>query len=79
MEKVKQTIDHNEIVDYVTRQHGNPCYVTGTKILRIKFATGYSEQFIKIAWEEFFKTFEKSKLLFLYNPHTKFNKFIKRI
>lgn len=73
--KSKQTTDHDEIKRWVESHGGEPAVVTDTKakkegsagVLTIDFP-GYrgEDSLSKLSWDEFFQTFDKQKLAFLY-------------
>jgi anaerobic selenocysteine-containing dehydrogenase len=74
----KQTTDHDEIRRWAEERGGKPTAVRDTKgdgegigVLRIDFP-GYSgeDRLEEISWDEFFDTFEKKKLAFLYQDET---------
>jgi hypothetical protein len=74
----KQTIDHDEIRNWVEERGGKPARVkqtgkgSGGGLLRIDYP-GFSggDSLEEITWEEFFAAFEKNKLAFLYQDETK--------
>ncbi len=89
-EKSKKTKDHDIIKKWAKKRDGQPAIVKGTKekgkgagLLRINFADNQEKNLEDISWDEFFKTFDKSNLEFLYQEKTKegktsrFSKFIK--
>lgn len=77
MSAARQTTDHNVIRNWVEQRAGRPARVADTApgqpdaqrgssgILRIDFAEP-DESLEQISWEDFFDTFEKHKLSFLY-------------
>jgi hypothetical protein len=79
----KTTTDHEEIRSWVEARGGQPARVEGTQLLRIDYP-GYSGEgtLEPIEWDEFFKVFDKNKLMFLYQEKTKdggesrFSKFV---
>jgi hypothetical protein len=81
----KTTTDHEEIQRWVEERGGQPARVEGTNLLRIDYP-GYSGEgtLEPIEWDEFFKVFDKNKLVFLYQEKTKdgeksrFSKFVDR-
>lgn len=74
----KQTIDHDEIRNWVEERGGKPARVKQTgksrsgSLLRIDYP-GFSgeDSLEEITWEEFFAAFEKNRLAFLYQDETK--------
>jgi len=72
------TTDHDEIRRWVDERGGHPARVKGTEkrgsagVLRIDYP-GFSgdDRLEEITWEEFFDSFEKNKLAFLYQEETK--------
>ncbi len=70
--KSVKTTDHNEIKNWVEERKGKPARVKGagnTKtggLLRINFPGGAEDSLENISWDEFFETFDKKKLTFLY-------------
>jgi hypothetical protein len=74
----KVTTNHQEIRRWVEKRGGHPASVKGTEtsrsagVLRIDYP-GYSgeETLEPIEWDEFFESFEKNKLAFLYQERTK--------
>jgi len=74
----KVTTNHDEIRNWVEERGGFPAHVKGTEdddsagVLRIDYP-GFSgeNRLERITWEEFFETFEESKLAFLYQEQTK--------
>lgn len=86
------TTDHNEIKKWALERDGKPSVVKNTEntgkgagLLRIYFPK-YSKKdsFVEISWDDFFKTFEDSKLAFLYQDKaangemSRFFKFVRR-
>jgi hypothetical protein len=68
----KVTTDQEEIKRWVEERGGNPARVQGTEVLRIDYPGGEGEGTLEaITWEEFFDTFDKSGLAFLYQERTK--------
>ena len=81
----KTTTDHEEIQRWVEARGGQPARVEGTQLLRIDYPGFTGEGTLEpIEWEEFFKIFDKNKLVFLYQEKTKdggesrFSKFVDR-
>ncbi|MDR9780840.1 hypothetical protein B5K08_25870 [Rhizobium leguminosarum bv. trifolii] len=86
MSSSETTTDHKTIQKWAEKRDGKPAVIrTGGKggVLRIDFGEK-EEEFDQIAWDEFFKIFDESKLAFLYQDKTKdgktsrFNKFVER-
>ena len=93
MSEGKTTIDHDEIRQWAEKRGGVPAAVKGTArgkgkagdagILRLDFEPRDAE-LEEISWEEFFETFDREKLAFLYQEETaggstsRFHKFINR-
>ena len=78
MAESKQTIDHDEIRNWVEERGGKPARVKNTAksgvggLLRIDYPGFTGEDSLEeISWEEFFDAFEKNKLAFLYQDETK--------
>jgi hypothetical protein len=78
------TTDHDEIRRWVEERGGRPARVQGTGeddagILRIDFGE-QDENLEPISWEEWFETFDRSGLAFLYDdePNSRFNKLVAR-
>ena len=77
----KQTIDHDEIRNWVEERGGKPARVKQSGksrsggLLRIDYP-GFSgeDSLEEITWEEFFEAFEKNNLAFLYQDETKAGK-----
>lgn len=70
------TTDHDEIRSWVERHDGKPVSVRGTDkggdagVLRIDFPGGAgSDDLEEINWDDWFQTFDESKLAFLYQEH----------
>lgn len=78
MAESKQTIDHDEIRNWVEERGGKPARVKNTDkageggLLRIDYPgfTG-KDTLEEISWVEFFDAFEKNNLAFLYQDETK--------
>lgn len=76
--EARVTTDHNEIRRWVEERGGHPATVKDTAkrqatgVLRIDYP-GYSgeDTLEPITWEEFFESFERNKLAFLYQDQTK--------
>ena len=88
MSSAKKTTDHDEIRKWVEQRDGRPSVVrsaSGDKreggVLRIDFGEK-EDELDEIAWEDFFKIFDDSKLAFLHQDKTeggkpsRFNKFV---
>ena len=79
------TTDHDAIRKWAEARNGRPARVKGTGdaedagLLRLDFGEP-EESLEEITWEDFFKTFEESKLAFLYEdePENRFNKLVRR-
>lgn len=89
MSSSKTTTDHDTIRQWVEARNGHPATVESTEedgepgVLRIEFPQGDSDALEAISWDAFFKTFEESKLAFLYQEEiegekSRFCKFISR-
>jgi hypothetical protein len=89
--EVTVTVDHAAIRKWAEDRHGHPA--TGAKpgerpsaeMLRIEFPDQLSPEFLrKISWTEFFRTFDRSGLAFLYEDEvedgieSRFYKFVRR-
>jgi hypothetical protein len=79
------TTDHDRIREWAEARGGRPARVKGTGdsadagLLRLDF--GEPEESLEpVEWEDFFETFESSKLAFLYDdsPDSRFSKFVNR-
>ena len=89
MSDSKTTTDHDQIRQWCEARGGHPARVEATSegkgagLLRIDFEP-QAEALERISWEEWFETFEASKLAFLYQDSAKdgaasrFNKLISR-
>ncbi|CCJ08468.1 hypothetical protein [Methylocystis sp. SC2] len=85
MAEGKTTVDHDAIRKWVESRGGSPSRVKGTGgksdagLLRVDFGPA-EEGLEKISWTEFFETFERNKLAFLYQDEddSRFNKLIRR-
>lgn len=81
MSASQTTTDHKKIKKWAEERQGKPAVVKGTEenkdgagLLRINFP-GYAEENLKdISWDEFFDTFDKRKLAFLYQDEIDGNK-----
>jgi hypothetical protein len=67
------TTDHEEIRRWVEEHGGKPARVRGTGngdsagVLRIDFPGGSGEESLEhISWDDWFRTFDESRLAFLY-------------
>lgn len=75
----KTTTNHDIIKDWCDQRGGVPSQVESTGkgkkpgVLRIEFpGDGKGDDALEpISWEEFFEKFDKEKLAFLYQEHTK--------
>ncbi|WP_157218631.1 hypothetical protein [Flavisphingomonas formosensis] len=87
MSEAKQTTDHATIRKWVEARGGRPAVIR-TKggdggVLRIDYGSP-EDNLVEIAWEEFFRIFDRSKIAFLYQEKTsdgqesRFSKFIDR-
>src|SRR3954464_2170272 len=71
------TVNHDEIRRWVEERGGRPACVKATEsgdscLLRIDYpGFGGEESLEPIEWDEFFETFDKEKLAFLYQENTK--------
>lgn len=76
MSAATKTTDHDTIRRWAEERGGHPATVAATRegedagILRIDFESTESEGLERITWEQFFETFEDSKLAFLYQHET---------
>jgi hypothetical protein len=85
MAESNSTTDHEEIRNWVEARGGRPATVTATAggedagILRIDFGEP-EEGLTEISWDEWFETFDRSALAFLYQdePESRFNKLVSR-
>lgn len=73
MSQSNKTTDHQKIKEWAESRHGVPTKIKGTGedkregILRIHFPEqSQGNDFEKISWDDFFKNFDESNLLFLY-------------
>ena len=79
------TTDHDAIRKWAEARNGRPARVKGTGdaedagLLRLDFGEP-EESLEEITWEDFFRTFDESKLAFLYEdePENRFNKLVRR-
>jgi hypothetical protein len=94
MESSKRTTDHEQIRRWVEARNGKPARVHGAgtnddaSLLRIDFPEAHEdeddENLEEISWEEFFESFDKKRLAFLYQERTaagepsRFNRFVSR-
>lgn len=76
--EAKVTTDHDEIRRWVEARGGRPARVKGTDeggkggLLRIDYPGFTGEETLEpITWEEFFESFDKNNLAFLYQDKTK--------
>jgi len=87
MSAATKTTDHDTIRKWIEKRGGRPARVkdtAGTKkdsagVLRVDFAEP-DEELEQIPWEEFFRTFDKQQLAFLYQDEdsSRFVKFVSR-
>jgi hypothetical protein len=95
MATAQQTTDHDVIRKWIEERGGRPARVAASApgksegrrssagILRVDFGEP-EESLEEISWDEFFKTFEKNRLAFLYQDKTpegqksRFTKFVDR-
>lgn len=82
----KITTDHQEIKNWAEEHEGIPTVVKNTEsgpgagLLRIHFKESDDKDLKKVEWKDFFDTFEKKKLAFLYQDKedSTFHKFVDR-
>jgi hypothetical protein len=72
-----RTRDHDEIQDWAEAIDGHPAVAKGTGVLRIDFGKP-EENLERVDWDEFFEIFDRSDVDFLYDPDSRFNKFVER-
>lgn len=91
MSRAQATTDHKVIRQWAESRKGHPAFVKSTEgkrkgsggLLRIDFDPT-EESLDEISWDEFFDTFDKNELAFLYQEKTasgrksRFNKFVSR-
>ncbi|MGE0717460.1 MAG: hypothetical protein AB7P02_18580 [Alphaproteobacteria bacterium] len=89
MAQAEKTTDHAAIRRWVEARGGHPARVRDTAdgrgggVLRIDFGEP-EERLEQISWDEFFETFEESRLAFLYQEETeggresRFSKLVRR-
>jgi hypothetical protein len=85
MSEGKTTTDHTTIRQWVEARGGRPARVKGTGngrdagLLRVDFGPP-EDRLEPISWDDFFATFERSKLAFLYQDQedSRFLKLIRR-
>ena len=88
MAQASTTTDHDTIRRWAEERNGRPACVKGTQrsdtcLLRIDFEPP-DERLEEMSWDDFFDTFDKSELVFLYQDQTasgrksRFNKFVSR-
>ncbi|HEY8475342.1 MAG TPA: hypothetical protein VIN09_00590 [Chloroflexota bacterium] len=74
-----RTRDHQVIRAWIERRGGKPARVRGTTdLLRVSF--GRSPRTLEeISWEEFFRSFDRNQLLFVYeeDEDSRFSKFVR--
>lgn len=88
MSETRSTTNHDEIRRWIESREGHPSFVKSIRrgdsgLLRVDFGKP-EEGFEEISWDQFFDTFDKSNLAFLYQDTTasgrksRFNKFVER-
>ena len=89
MSQAIATTDHEAIRRWVESRKGRPSVVKSTEgkggggLLRIDFGAP-EDSLDEVSWDEFFETFDKNRLAFLYQEKTadgrqsRFNKFVDR-
>ena len=86
MTRAYATTDHDQIKSWVEKRGGHPAVVADTGkdgVLRIDFDPP-DEKLEQIGWDDFFDTFDRKSLAFLYQDKTangqpsRFSKFIDR-
>jgi hypothetical protein len=86
MSSAETTTDHQTIREWVEQRGGYPARVRDTApkkgeggILRIDFGKP-DDTLERLSWDDFFKTFDKEKLAFLYQDEkdSRFVKFVNR-
>jgi hypothetical protein len=91
MSRAQATTNHNLIRQWAESRKGHPAFVKATEgkrkgsggLLRIDFDPA-DDSLDHIGWDEFFETFDKNELAFLYQDKTasgrksRFNKFVSR-
>lgn len=88
-DRARQTVDHDEIRQWVERRGGRPAFVGRSRKvpgLRIDFPQYRIKAALRrITWDEFFNTFEAGGCAFVYGEETepgqlsRFYRFIKRV
>jgi hypothetical protein len=89
MSSAKATTNHDEIRRWVEKRGGHPAMVAETEgkggggLLRIDFDEPGGDKdtrLHRIKWDEFFETFDRNDLAFLYDPDgdSRFSKFVAR-
>ena len=80
MPSAKATTDHDEIRKWVEARGGHPAHVKGTRVLRIDYPGFSGEDTLEaIDWDDWFKTFDRSKLAFLHQGgRSRFSKLVER-
>jgi hypothetical protein len=88
MSSAKTTTNHDEIRKWVEKRNGHPAVVAATEsgdggggLLRIDYdepGGNDDDRLHRISWNEFFETFDKNDLAFLYDPEgdSRFSKFV---
>jgi hypothetical protein len=87
MARAHATTDHQAIRRWIETHDGHPSVVRATQgrkkgsagLLRVDFGTP-EESLAEVSWDEFFDTFERNNLAFLYQDETasRFHKFVSR-
>lgn len=90
MSSAKTTTNHEEIRKWVERRGGHPAVVAATEndgrsggLLRIDYdepGGNDDTRLERIGWDEFFATFDKNDIAFLYDPDSdsRFSKFVQK-
>ena len=90
MSSAKTTTNHDEIRKWVEKHGGHPAVVAATEnsgrsggLLRIDYdepGGNDDTRLHRISWEEFFETFDKNDIAFLYDPEgdSRFSKFVEK-
>lgn len=90
MSSAKTTTNHDEIRKWVDQRGGHPAVVKATErngqpggLLRIDYdepGGNDDSRLHRISWQEFFATFDKNDLAFLYDPDSdsRFSKFVEK-
>lgn len=86
MSQQKTTTNHTEIKNWAQEHNGVPAVIkdteegSGAGVLRIHFDNSDDSNFKQVSWSEFFDTFDKKDLAFLYQDEkdSTFHKFINK-